>query len=395
MNPGAALKFPEPATEPARPRSIAPDVRRLTENDLEAVADLFLRRFRPGPRRPGARAELAACLKAFYLDFPSRQGEADALVAVDSAGAVAAFCGAVRTRFQFDGRPASVNVTGTLMASDAPGHALAAMQIIKATRKLDYDLVVTDSANRASLAICQAMGYQLVSPDSLEWACVFEPAALALHKVRQRLGASWLGASGLRALGPLTQLADRPVAAVLRRAERAPKHSNWRDETVDAETFVDIAPRFLGQFRLRPDFTREEFLWQIEMARQRRSAGPLHLQVIYDGAGAPAGAYAAFGGKGEVARIFHAVAAPHAWGRLLDKMRETARARGCIAAHGPLKRPMVAHAYSLRGMFFYYAGGMLAYSRNPEVKRAIESGEAFLGGFAGDRWTRFASDSFG
>ena len=79
-------------------------------------------------------------------------------------------------------------VTGTLMASPAPRHALAAVQILRESRKLDYDLIVTDSANRASLAMCQAMGYQVVSPDSLEWACVFDPASLALHKIAQRLG---------------------------------------------------------------------------------------------------------------------------------------------------------------------------------------------------------------
>ena len=131
------------------------------------------------------------------------------------------------------------------------------------------------------------------------------------------------------------------------------------------------------------------------MARQRRSAGPLQLQVVYDGAGTPAAAYAAFGGKGDVARVFHAAAAPHAWARMFDKIIETARRRGCIGAHGSLKRPMMAHAYAVRGVFFYYAGGLMAYSRRPEISRAIESGEAFLGGFAGDRWTRLASDQFG
>ena len=56
---------------------------------------------------------------------------------------------------------------------------------------------------------------------------------------------------------------------------------------------------------------------------------------------------------------------------------------------------MMAHAYAVRGVFFYYAGGTLVYSRRPEIQRGVEAGEAFLGGFAGDRWTRLASDAFG
>ena len=391
MRNGALLKFPaSKRDEPARPRASVARVRPMTEDDLDAVAELFLQRFRAERRPAGAKAEIAACMKALYLEHPGRVGDADALVAIDGAGALAAFCGGARTRFLFEGRPASVCVTGTLMASSAPGHALAAVQILRESRKLDYDLIVTDSANRASLAMCQAMGYRVVSPDSLEWAAVFDPSSVALHKIRQRLGAPWLGA-----LKPLTRLVDFAAAAALRAAEGAPKRTDWRDEEVDAETYADIAPRFLTPFRLRPDFTREELLWHIGMAQRRRSAGPLHLQIVYDGAGAAVGAYAAFGGKGDVARVINAVAAQHAWGKLFDKMRETARARGCIGAHGPLRPAMMAHAYAVRGVFFYYAGGMLMYSTRPDVKRALESGEAFLGGFAGDRWTQLASDSFG
>jgi hypothetical protein len=389
MTQGALLKFPSRDERP-RPRPSVARVRPLVEDDLEAVAELFLQRFRAERRRPRALAEIAACMKTLYLDHPGRSGDADAFVAIDGAGALAAFCGGARVPFLFDGRPANVCVTGALMASAAPGHALAAVQLLRESRAADCDLIVTDSANRASLAMCQTMGYRVVSPDSLEWASVFDPASVALHKIRQRIRAPWLGA-----LKPLARLADSSASAALRVAEGEHKRSNWRDEEVDAETYADIAPRFLAPFRLRPDFTREQLLWHIDMAGRRQSAGPLHLQVIYDGAGAPAGAYAVFGGKGDVARVVNAVAAPHAWGKLFDKMRETARERGCIGAHGPLKAAMMAHAYAVRGVFFYYAGGMLMYSRNPELRRAVESGEAFLGGFAGDRWTQLASDSFG
>ena len=391
MSNGAVLKFPATERdEPGRPRPSAARVRPLSEGDLDAVAEMFLQRFRAERRPPGAKAEIAACMKALYLDHPGRVGDADALVAIDGAGTLAAFCGGARTRFVFDGRPASVCVTGTLMASDAPGHALAAVQLLREGRKLDYDLIVTDSANRASLAMCQATGYRVVSPDSLEWAAVFDPASVALHKIRQRIRGPWLGA-----LKPLARLADAAAGAALRAAAGAPNRSEWRDAEVDDEAYADIAPRFLEPFRLRPDFTRQELLWHIGMARRRRSAGPLHLQVLYDAAGSAVGAYAVFGGKGDVARVVNAIAAPHAWGKLFDKMRETARARGCIGAHGPLKPAMMAQAYAVRGVFFYYAGGMLMYSKRPEIRHAVEAGQAFLGGFAGDRWTQLASDSFG
>ena len=180
MNAEAIVEFPSErgqsaSVAPFRPRAAVAGVRPLIEGDLAAVADLFLQRFRGGRSDPRGRAEIAGCMKALYLDSPTRQGDADALVATCATGAIAAFCGGVRTRFRFDGRPASACVTGALMASPAPGTRLAVVQLLRESRKLDYDLIITDSANRASLAMCQAMGYQVVSPDSLEWACVFEP----------------------------------------------------------------------------------------------------------------------------------------------------------------------------------------------------------------------------
>jgi hypothetical protein len=46
-------------------------------------------------------------------------------------------------------------------------------------------------------------------------------------------------------------------------------------------------------------------------------------------------------------------------------------------------------------VFFYYAGGTLMFTNRPDIRRAVEAGEALLGGFAGDRWTELASDKFG
>ena len=383
------LLAPAPA-EPPRPRPRASRVRPLTPDDLEGVAELFLQRFRPARRSARARRDVADYMQALYLDGPRMGPDPGSLVLFDEGGAVAAFVGSNDAPFRFDGAAAKVGVSGTLMASADPRHALAAVHIIRESRKLDYDLICTDSANRASLAMCQALDYQVVSPESLEWACVFDPASVALHKVGKQLGASWLAA-----LKPLARAADLAASALLRAAAGPGKRSEWRDEAVDAETFVAIAPQFLDSFRLRPDYSPAEWRWLVARAGERRSAGPLSLRVVYDAKGAPAAAYAVYGGKGEVARVLHAAAAPHAWGRMFDKMLETAREAGCIAIHGALRRQLSPHVYATRGVFCYYAHGTLTYSNRPEIRQAIEAGESFLGGFAGDRWTRLGSDVFG
>lgn len=380
---------PAPLPPPAA-RSSNTRIRVLVEDDLEQVAELFMQSFRKARRTSRARAEIAACMKTLYLEHPGRRGDADALVSLDNEGRVCAFSGKTRTRFQLDGMAISGCVSGTLMASPEPRHAFAAVQILREGRKLGYDLIVTDSANRASLAVCQAMNYFPVSPDSIEWLCVFEPAAYAVQRLKERVAARGMGA-----LRPLARALDMACAGALRGFLPPAKRKDWRDEEADDAAYIAAVARLGQWFRLRPDLESEEFGWLIARARERRSSGPLHLRVLYDSNGAPAAAYAAFGGKGDTARVFHCIAAPNAWGRLFDAMREGARERGCVAVQGPLKAPMLAAAYAVRGVVFYYNCGMLVYTDRTDIRDAIKRGEAILGGFAGDRWTRLASDTFG
>ena len=389
MSAALARAMPVPLPPPAA-RSSNARIRPLVEEDLEQVADLFLQRFRKGRRTPLARAEIAACMKTLYLEHPGQRGEVDSLVSLDNEGRICAFSGNTRVRFRFDGKPISASVSGTLMASPEPRHALAGVQILREGRKLDYDFIVTDSANRASLAVCQAMNFFPVSPDCLEWLCVFEPAAYALQMLKERVAAPGVGA-----LRPIARAFDMAGAAALRGLSPPAKRTDWREEEADDAAYIAAVAHLGEGFRLRPDLSEQEFHWLIARARERQSAGPLHLRVLYDPSGAPAGAYAAFGGRGDTARVFHCIAAPNAWGRLFDAMRESARERGCVAAQGPLKAPMAAAAYAVRGVVFYYKCGMLVYTNRTDIREAIERGEAILGGFAGDRWTRLASDTFG
>ena len=53
------------------------------------------------------------------------------------------------------------------------------------------------------------------------------------------------------------------------------------------------------------------------------------------------------------------------------------------------------HIHSFPGMFLYNAGGLMVYSNRADVAERIANGELFVGGLAGDRWTRLATDQFG
>jgi hypothetical protein len=145
---------------------------------------------------------------------------------------------------------------------------------------------------------------------------------------------------------------------------------------------------------LRPDWSSAEFAWLVDQARRRRSAGPLNFRAVRDSSGARVGAYAFYGERNAVARVLHATATEKSWGGVLSLILETTRSMGCIGVHGSTRRGLLSHVYSVPGMFFYYGGGTMVYSHHADVNAALDEGAAFVGGFAGDRWSRLGTDRF-
>jgi hypothetical protein len=378
------------------PRSVARSsrniVRPLEEGDLDGVARLFLSRFR-GKRAPSderARADVASYMRQLYFESSGCEAGAASLVQVGAHGEIGAFIGIIRTTYLLDGKPLTAGIKGAFMAAPEAENSFAAIELLREMHRRPLDLIFTDSANRSSLLLCRALKYKVMSPESLEWAFVFEPAALAFHKVRQR----WPLAAP-RILQPLAGAADFAAKRVLRKHLKRGALAGSSDVEIDASTFVELAPKFLEHFRLRPEWSSHELEWLTKQAGQRRSAGPLHFHLVRDSSGNPVGCYAFYGEKGGVARVIHAGATNKGWEGVIGQILNTAEAMGCIGVHGTMRKGLMPHVYAIRGMFFYYAAATMAYSNRADILSAVEDGEAFVGGFAGDRWTRLGTDEFG
>ena len=125
MTSSVALLVPAPTTPrraaarrsaPAPPHARAAAASRTIS---KRVADLFLQRFRASRRSPrGARGGRGAHEGALSRPSPRARAKPTRWWRSTPPARVAAFCGGMRARFRFDGRPVSACVTGTLMASD-------------------------------------------------------------------------------------------------------------------------------------------------------------------------------------------------------------------------------------------------------------------------------------
>jgi hypothetical protein len=377
------------ASVPRPARTPPGHVRPLERSDLERVAHLFLDTFRRRGQRAGDRAaeDVAAYMERLYLQGPFGEDGINALVHVGRDGAIGGFLGLLKTRYGLDGEPLTACIISTLMADD---DGRAAPQLLRGLNSAGFDLQLTDSANRASLAFARPLKYELMLFDSLRWICAFKPTTMLVDRMRQR----W-PRQPLQLMMPLASATDALIGRALKTPAKRHRTTRLRSETIDAAGFAAIAPSFLSAFRLRPLWPADELRWLLDHAAEKRAGGALCFVRVVDREGKPVGCYAFHGEAGKVATVLHAFAAEPHWPMVLDDLMNTAEEMGCSGVAGQAHQAMMPHLYRYPGLIFQYAGGTMVRSARKDVMAAVRGNDVFIGGLVGDRWTRLSADEFG
>ncbi|WP_246678814.1 hypothetical protein [Mesorhizobium sp. B2-5-7] len=367
-------------------------VRPLAAEDLERVAALFLTKFRRRRRHLLDRAieETAEYMRKIYLDPAGLSGASSALVQINRQGDLGGFLGVLKARYEFNGAGLNAAIIGPFMADTGADDGSAGPQLLRALHQGEFDLQLTDSANRVSLAFARPMKYQLLPVHCLGWTCILRPAAMAAAALHRK----WPGLPRL-ALDPCARAFD----AVAKRRFGSPfqPSSSHRvhAEPINAAQFAERLPTLLSDYALRPSWKDGELPRLLALAAEKRADGPLHFGGTYDETGKMLGCYAFYGRVGDMAVLLQIQASGHHWGATLDGLVAAARDMGCAGITGQTQDKFMPHLFGYRNVFFRYAGGTMVRSRIAEVTQAVRSGDIAIGGLMGDRWTRLSSDDFG
>ncbi|TIT69011.1 MAG: hypothetical protein E5W90_01540 [Mesorhizobium sp.] len=367
-------------------------VRPLAAEDLERVAALFLTQFRRRRRHLLDRAivETAEYMRKIYLDPAGQSGESSALVQINPQGDLGGFLGVLKTRYELNGAALNAAIIGPFMADPGADHGSAGPQLLRALHQGEFDLQLTDSANRVSLAFARPMKYQLLPVHCLGWTYIFRPAAMAaaaLHRKWPRLPRLALEPCA-RAFDALTK---RRFEAPVQPSSSHRVHA----EPINAAQFAERLPALLCDYALRPSWRDGELPRLLALAAEKRADGPLHFGGTYDGTGRMLGCYAFYGQAGDMANLLQIQASGPHWGATLDGLVAAARDMGCVGISGQTQDRFMSHLFGYRNLIFRYAGGTMVRSRIAEVTEAVRSGDIAIGGLMGDRWTRLSSDDFG
>lgn len=358
-------------------------IRPLLRSDIPAVARLHANA-QPN-HRPDAAARLASFFERTLLDAPSADPEIPSLVATEGE-AVVGFLGSYVRAMELDGKPVRLACSAHLLTDRSVRSQGLGALLLRTYLDGPQDATITDGATRGVQRMWEALGGSTVQLQSLAWIEPIRPAALATHRLAQRLSAARLES----ALKPLSYLVDLPARRLVRAAD-APVEAAPVDVLRYAETVAEVS----RSFALRPVYDEAYLTWLFGELRRiaseppvfpdRVPRGPLEVGTVATG-GRTVGAYVCQIRRDGVCRVLSAVARERDAGAVLAAIRARAELRGASGIFGRVE-PHLMPALMERNTFLRFGSGrMLVASSNSDLERAPTLGRALLTRLDGEWW---------
>lgn len=366
-------------------------VRPLAATDLPALAQLFVKTFRPG--LDAASPAFLSYLGQHYLTGPVASADLPSLVHADDAGRLTGFVGVNSLAMRLGERRLRAAICGALMVDDPKGDPLAGARLLKAFLAGPQDVSLSETANDVSTALWTRLG-GLVLPDySMDWLRILRPLSFAVDRAGGRVPA-------LRLLAPVVGRLDRLV-------ERRSGHGGLRwsslggqtvrgvvVEAIDQPAFAAAFATLAGTSRLAPDLDPTALAHMVAEAASIRRHGLWQMVAVRT---APAGTTIGVAGyyltPGRLASVLQIVAAKGRYGTVFDALLSHLHAAGAVAAMGRTQ-PVLIDAILNRRVALLPFVTTVVHSRDPDILAAVTAGEAFINGFVGEKWSRLVEDDF-
>ena len=357
--------------------------RPMTRNDVADVGALFMRAFR------GYRTEAPADFQRYYhdvfFDNPSYQQDLGGVVGLADDGEIASAISVLPMQFAIG----ETEITARMVcafSSDPERGDNAAGRLAIGLLPRSNDLCFTDTGSLVSAQMAIAGGAQVLPIQSLDFHLPFKRAqSLALH-VANKFAPR---------LAPLFQLFAKPVDWLIGppRGEKHPKHwDRAHIEPCTADEFVSEAPALVERFALHPVWRKDELHWLIDKANDNTAIGKLRLYKVTGNGDALVGVVAAYVPKRGVATILNIACRKNSEGMVVQTLMEHLRGLELIGVDGMAQPFLMAALCAQPGLRLRPRGYFCASSRIAEVNDAIIRNDAYIGGLAGEGWSRLLTD---
>jgi hypothetical protein len=156
--------------------------------------------------------------------------------------------------------------------------------------------------------------------------------------------------------------------------------------------FVRQAPQLIAHYAVRPLWSEDELSWLLALAAQNGSFGPLAVRAVEDRAGRLIGAFVYYAKPGRTARVLNILSLPGREATVLDAMFRHFDRAGHTEARGRAQPALMAGLALQRRLVFRHRAFAIVVTRIPGVHDAVARGDVYIGGLAGEDWSRLMSD---
>ncbi|PRD44308.1 GNAT family N-acetyltransferase [Phyllobacterium phragmitis] len=350
-------------------------------DDIPQVGRIFFKVFRKKPIE--SPEEFNRYFKELFFTSPSYSRENGSIVHEGPDGRIDSVISVIPMQYSVVGRPVTARLLCTFMVDPAAAPRGPA-KLTLAFRRQDF--CFTDSASPVSADHFKAVGGVELPMQGLEWRRTFRPAALLAHRSSQRIPLLGRLPAGPLA-SPLDGIARRMVSTLC--VEAPP---GVHDEAMTQDAFLSHAPTFLTDYSVHPVWSRPELEWIMRVAALNDKWGAPQIRAVFDRSDKLCGCFIYFGRPGSVAHVLNVLPARGMERAVIGRMLHHLDKAGYIAAEGRVQ-PRLLNALSRhRAMVYRHKAHVCVSTPRAEIREAIERNDIYIGGLAGESWSRLMSD---
>lgn len=355
-------------------------VRPLAEPDIPQVADLYWTYMRH--LQGSAPRSVQTSLRELYFTGPFADPALPSLVYQQESGKVVGFLGVTVRKMTARGELIRVVYGGNFVIHPDARSRLAAPRLLGIFMARDQDLTLTDSANDLSRSVIERLGFQTVPALNMHWVRLLRPSQFAVHALCRATGPA-LSSMLKSAARPFCTVADN-IAVRFADSTFGQKKSSLHGMHLDVETLLHCLVEYRNGYLLWAEYDADSLRWLLNFMERIPARGKLRKVILRDDNQKIVGWYIYYLKPGSVGDVVQIGGDPKFTQNILDHLFYDAWEQGVIALRGVLDIRRMAD-FSAKHCFFTCRGGWaLAYSRNPELIKVLERGEALLSRLDGE-----------
>jgi hypothetical protein len=358
-------------------------VRPFVDADVPEVAALHRRVFQPSPA--AVNGSWLHAYRSYFSDVFLNETLSDGRISsfvYEHDGRIRGFLGVMPRRMSFHGRPVLMAVCSQF-AVDPGERGQAGLRMLKRCLAGPQDLTITDEASDTTRRVWEWCGGEPVVPHSLRWIRPLRPVQWGLSLLASRKPLALLG----RALASDARMIDGAIAR-LAPSVLGPLPVPGHSDELDEETFLEGLREIAAVRSLRPCYDGESARWIFNRAHLP-SAGPVRRVVVRRDNGSIAGWFVYHTMPERIADVLQIAARPDTVADVFDHLLNDALRNRAIAVSGRLE-PQLMPALAARRAFIHPGHHWtLLHSSNPQVRHAVQAGDAFLTRLEGEWCLRF------